>query len=104
MAIVDDQRYLDVIYAAVELYNATAEDGQKVEKSPEAVLFGHGSKLDSLGFISVIVAVEEMIQEEFEVAVSVADERALTQTPSAFGTLGSLAAHIAGLLKEAADG
>lgn len=104
MAIVDDQKYLNVIYAAVEQHNATAEEDRRVEQAPEAVLFGHGSKLDSLGFISVIVAVEEMIQEEFEVTVSIADERALTQTPSAFRTLGSLATHIAGLVKEAADG
>mgnify|MGYP001029006431 CR=1 FL=1 len=66
----------------------------------EVSLFGEEGIFDSLGLVTLIVAVEEAIQERFDVSVSLADERALSQSRSPFRTVGTLAAYAGALLKE----
>lgn len=99
-----NHKIVDIIYAAVEQHNATAPNDSRLEPSPDTVLFGSEGKLDSLQFVSFIFEIEATIQEEYQVGVSIFNEQTLSQTPSPFRTLGSLAAHIAVLLKEGANG
>jgi len=101
---VETPQVLELIYAAVRDQNEVDSGENQIEQSPDTVLFGTGGKLDSLMFISLIVAIEDVVQEKFDVALSLADERALTQTPQVFRTLGSLASHISDLLTEGDDG
>ena len=67
-------------------------------------LFGAGSILDSLGLVTLIVELEQTIQEQFNVVVSLADEKALSQTRSPFRTIGTLAEYAAVQIEEHADG
>jgi len=61
---------------------------------------GSSSKLDSLGLINIIVAVENNIENEFDTTITLADERAMSQENSPFRTVGSLADYIELLLEE----
>ena len=101
---IDNRRVLDVIYAAIELRNETASEEHRLKKSPETILFGKSAKLDSLGLVTLIVAIEERLADELGAIVSIADERALTQPRSPFRTIGSLAAYVSDLLEERIDG
>ena len=59
-------------------------------QSPEIALIGNDARLDSLGLVNLIVLVEEKIQQRFGVAITLVDERAMSQSKSPFRTLGSL--------------
>ena len=58
------------------------------------VLLGKASHFDSLGLVNYIVDVEQALDEELGVAVTLADERAMSQTRSPFRTVQSLADYI----------
>ena len=66
----------------------------------DTTIYGNDSRLDSLGLINLIVAVEQNIEDEFDVSITIADERAMSQKHSPFRTIGSLAEYIEMLLKE----
>ena len=74
------------------------------ELNSDTRLLGAGSILDSLGLVTLIVALEQAIQEELNVAVSLADEKALSRTRSPFRTIGTLAEYAAEQIEEHADG
>lgn len=87
------------IFRAVDDVNANLAQDQQLEKSIDAVLFGRGGKLDSLGLVSFIVAVEQQIEETFGVSITIADEKAMSQERSPFRTIGSLAEYVESLLR-----
>lgn len=53
-------------------------------------LFGDQGKLDSLGLVELVVAVEEHVADDLGVNVTLADERALSRKRSPFRTVGEL--------------
>lgn len=59
----------------------------------ETPLLGDGAPIDSLGLVSVIVQVEERLASSSGVAVSLVDERAMSQRNSPFRTVSALASY-----------
>ena len=96
----NNERITNVIFSAVEEVNDQLPRKQRLEKSIGTILFGKSGKLDSLALVNLIVAVEEKIQEEFGVTVTLADERAMSQTNSPFKSLGTFADYVTLLLEE----
>ena len=76
---------------------------QQLDKSVDTVLFGQSGQLDSLGLVNLIVATEQKIEEEFGVAMTLADEKALSRKSSPFRTIGTLADYISLLLEESSS-
>jgi len=70
------------------------------ELSKETVLFGDGGILDSMGLVSLITDLEEKIEQEFNISVILADDRALSQKMSPFRTIRSLSHYVFKLIKE----
>ena len=66
----------------------------------ETRLYGAKSALDSIHLVTLIADVEEKIGEEFGKDIILADERAMSQTRSPFGRVGTLADYIEELLKQ----
>ena len=92
-----------VIMNSIEEINRQLENEHQLEKSTNTVLFGEDGKLDSLGLINLVVAVEQNIEDEFDVTITLADERAMSQETSPFRTVGTLADYIEMLLEEKLD-
>ncbi|MGH3117315.1 MAG: acyl carrier protein [Gaiellales bacterium] len=67
----------------------------------DTALLGRDGVLDSMGLVALVVAVEQVIEDEYGVSVSLADERALSERKSPFKTVGTLAEY-AGRLVEGA--
>jgi acyl carrier protein len=63
-------------------------------------LIGPRSFLDSLTLVSVIVDIEQKVNDEYGVSISIADERAMSQEKSPFRTIGALAEYVQLLIKE----
>jgi acyl carrier protein len=93
-------RILEAIYNAIEQVNRDNPDGAPVRKDLATALYGSASDLDSLGLINLVVAVEQQIEQDFHVAITLADDRALSQQTSPFSTVQTLADYVAVLLDE----
>jgi acyl carrier protein len=57
-------------------------------------LLGGQSPLDSIGLVTLIADLEGDIQKEFGVAVTLADEKAMSLTVSPFRRVGTLVAYV----------
>ncbi len=90
----------DCIYRAIDEINDSLPDKNKVKKSLESVLFGKNTTIDSLQLVSLIVGIEQNIEDEFDLSITLADERAMSQKSSPFRTIGTLADYIDAVLKE----
>lgn len=67
----------------------------------DTVLFGGEGVFDSLALVNLVLAVEEAVEERYEVAVTLADERAMSQSTSPFRSVRSLADYTSRLIEEA---
>jgi D-alanine--poly(phosphoribitol) ligase subunit 2 len=101
---IEKKTVLQTIYNVVDEMNMELPEEQLMEKSKDFVLFGRSGKLDSLGLVTFIVAVEQKFQEDLGVTITLADERAMSQKRSPFATIETLADYTFNLLKENADG
>ena len=90
----------NLIITSVKETNEQLPQEQQLGQSTKTVLFGKDGKLDSLGLVTLLVIIEQNIEDEFDVSITIADERAMSQKYSPFRTIGSLADYIEMLLKE----
>jgi acyl carrier protein len=63
-------------------------------------LFGANAKLDSLGLVTLLLDIEQEINDQFDALISLVDERAMSQTKSPFRTIGTLTDYIEKLIEE----
>ena len=61
---------------------------------------GSDSEIDSLGLVSLIVVIEDAINTEFDVSITLADEKAMSQRISPFKTLDTLSNYVISLLQK----
>jgi len=59
--------------------------------SGDTRLFGKEGVLDSMGLVTLIIAVEQAIEDRFDKAVALADEKALSQSRSPYRSVATLA-------------
>lgn len=69
---------------------------------PKTVLLGQGSVVDSLGLVTLIVNLEQKIEQAYGISISLADERAMSHKSSPFRTVSTLTAYVEQLLAESA--
>ena len=67
------------------------------EISTETCLIGNGAILGSLGLVTLIVSIEQMLSENYDISVEIADERAMSQKRSPFRTVYSLVEYVSTL-------
>lgn len=91
---------LKVLYEAIDEINLDLEEGEKVEKGIDTVIYADGSSLDSLGLVNLITIIEQKIEEETGEYITIADERALSMESSPFQTVKTLKDYIELLINE----
>ncbi len=94
------QQVEQVLFDSIDEINTQLPQAQQVEKALDTPLFGRDGVLDSLALVNLIVAVEQKLQERLNVAVTLADEKAMSQKNSPFKTVASLAGYIVQLISE----
>lgn len=87
----------DFVGLIIEMTQEILEaEGQTVDSLDGGTrLFGKEGILDSMGLVSLIIAVEQAIEDRHGVSVALADEKALSQTSSPYRTIGTLAEYAA---------
>ncbi len=80
----------EAIRAAIVEVNAVLPAAMRLESSEDEVIFGKGGRLDSLGLVNLILAVETHLAER-NLHISLTDERAMSQVRSPFRSIHALA-------------
>ena len=93
-----DEIVENILYPAIDQANKTLPEEKNIAKSVEALLFGSGGPLSSLGLVRLVAAVEENIQTHFGRSVRLASRAAMSRAQSPFQNVSALAEYIEDLL------
>jgi acyl carrier protein len=85
---------LEIVLKQVSELNETLPEQQQFEVNEQTQLFGNGSKIDSLSLVSVIVDLESTFSSEYDIDISLTDDRAMTREKSPFDDISSLVNYI----------
>jgi hypothetical protein len=91
----DEKHALQLIYEAVDEINGQLASPARLDKSPATVLFGEASKLDSLAFINLLVAIEDRVSRAGGRAIGLLDEVSKADETTPLRTLGTVATFVA---------
>ena len=93
-----DDAILATIYQALRALNEERGPDEQIDIGPRTSLFGAGSVLDSLSLVSVIVDLETAVSDQFDRAISLTDDKAMTREPVPFTNVAALHAYILELI------
>ena len=91
---------LRAVFTAVERANALRPADSQIPQREDATLFGQGGLLDSLGLVSFVLDVEDLVNEATGRAVVLSDDRAMSQSRSPFRSVGAFVDYVAQRLTE----
>jgi len=64
----------NVINCAIDRLNELLPTGQSLPKERTTTLLGRGGRLDSMGFVNLVVALEEELEKQLGITATLADE------------------------------
>lgn len=99
----EKKKIIQVIFDVVDDFNEQLSEDLPLEKSVDTALLGKSSVIDSLALVSLIIATEQKLQEEFGLSITLVNENAMSEEHSPFKTIGTLVDHVYLLLKERAN-
>jgi acyl carrier protein len=100
----DPENIVAAIYRAVDWINGELPPERQLIKAPDTRLLGSQSVLDSMHLVTLIITIERELEDTFGVALTLADERALSMKESPFRSIQSLADYIGILIADARNG
>lgn len=94
-------RILDIIYKSIIFINNTYEKKRgELPLSEDTKLIGREAMLDSLGFVTLIIDIEQRILNELGIDLVITNERAMSLEHSPFLTVGTLVDYTTSLIEE----
>lgn len=99
---IDRQDILDIVTTGVKNSLEVVDDPAI---APDAVdettrLVGHAAVLDSMGLVSLLLDIEQEVNNQFDTLIIIADERAMSQKQSPFRSVGTLTDYVVQLVLE----
>ncbi len=98
--IMKQQKIQDIILSAVIEINQTLTPPVALTEGLHTPLYGKHGVFDSLALVTLIVAVEEKIQEILGINIILANEKAFSQQRSPFATIAYFSDYVASLIEE----
>jgi acyl carrier protein len=96
----DKARVESVVFRAIERVNELLPTGAGLERNGGEPLAGPGSRLDSMGMVNLIFAIEDEASRQFGVELNLMDARA-SGGSHPLETVGSLVDYLANILRTA---
>jgi len=84
----------NIIIEVLQDLNDDIENESLENPDKDTKIFGEEGALDSLALVSLISDLEEEIHDKFDKDVTLADEKAMSQRKSPFGTVESMTEYI----------
>jgi acyl carrier protein len=78
----------NVINCAIDRLNELLPTGESLSKEKTTTLLGQGGRLDSMGFVNLLVALEEELEKQLGITATLADE--VTMDGQGLSTVGEL--------------
>jgi acyl carrier protein len=91
-------KVMQVVLNVVKEVGEDQEKEELIEATEETRLFGEN--LDSMGVVFLVTDLESAISEKFDVDLTLADERAMSQKSSPFRTVKTLVKYVSLLIAE----
>jgi acyl carrier protein len=97
--LINNDNIIQVIFQAIDELNEQLPKKERLDKSVDMELFGSGGKLDSLRLVSLVTTLEQKIEENFGITVTVFDHLASSENDNPFMTVNSLADFVVSILE-----
>jgi acyl carrier protein len=88
----------DIVFSVLKSLGEERDNEDLKTAHEKTVLFGRN--LDSLGIVVLVTELEEEISEKFDIEISLADERAMSQRTSPFRSASTLMNYAETLINE----
>jgi acyl carrier protein len=82
---------IPLLYECIDEFNELNDEEMHLSKEPTEILFGKEGKLDSLDLVNLVVMIEEKLEDDLDISVSIASDKAMSQKRSPFRDIQSLA-------------
>lgn len=86
-----------VVAAAIAELNLQRSADEQLGNGPEALLFGRGGPLDSLGLVQLIAELENGLEQACGMRINLADEALLEAHDTPFRSVGALQQYLINL-------
>lgn len=93
-------KYINLVLSALQEIAEDTDNELLKNCSSKTKLFGSNGVLDSMGIVFLVSEIEDLISDEFDVDVTLADEKAMSQITSPFRSVETLAKYIKTLIEE----
>jgi|SRR5580704_8379185 hypothetical protein len=93
---------LPVVYKGLDELNQQRARNQRLQATPECVLYGDTGSLNSLELSNFMVLMEQLVQEKFGVEIDLTEGDPFSSESGHMRTAGTLAEHISNLVREQA--
>lgn len=91
---INENQVEQIIFEAIDKINLQLTDDQKLLKTEDTILLGDDGTLDSLGFINLVVTIEQKLEEDFELSLNLTDENTFVQEGNPFESVKVLTGYI----------
>lgn len=93
-----DPKIREIIFQVIDEVNESLTDDKKIRKSADGVLYGPDGGLDSLGLTIFIVALEQKLERELGLTVSLTEGMMTAPEESPLRSMNALIEHLSCLL------
>lgn len=94
------ENIVNLILASLKAHFDEINETVDLSEGENIKLFGGEGLLDSIGLVTFIVEVEERLEDEFDVSVVLADEKAMSRRTSPFSRVSYLVDYIFEILNQ----
>jgi len=94
------QKIQQLIIDAINEINETLDTPLQSELGSKCSIYEQSTGLDSMSLVSLIVNIEQRLEDEYGVGVILANEKSMSQRNSPFRNVEALTAHAQQLLEE----
>jgi hypothetical protein len=97
---INRENIINLLLSTLEDHFNEINESVDLSRRENIKLFGGDGLLDSMGLVSFVVEVEERLEDEFNIYVILADEKAMSRRTSPFARISFLADYILEVLNE----
>lgn len=94
----------ELVFASLDDLNQMLPEESQAPRDVSVRLIGKGAAIDSMGLVSLIVGIEERLVDQYGIAVTLVDDRAMSQERSPFLTLATLTDFVVEIVDSDAGG
>lgn len=94
------EKIKEIVMGSLKEYNDETDKPLDLSEDEKIRLYGGGGAIDSINLVGLVVSVEEALEDEFDVSIALANEKAMSRRVSPFASVETLIDYIEELLSE----